>query len=233
MSVVDLTREGAVFVLTLNAGENRFNRGFVDALNGALDEVERSSGPAALVTTGGTEKFYSNGLDLSWMGSEEGRNEGAKFVQDVMGLFARLLAYPVPVVAALNGHVFAAGAMLALAHDFRVMRADRGFFCLPEVDINIPFAPGMTALIQAKLSAKVVVETVLTGVRLGGAQALERGIVDAAVAGPDVLPHAIERAAGLAAKDRGTYGAIKRGLYARILPILTGADSVAGSRLPS
>jgi len=225
MAAIDLSRDGAVFVLTMNAGENRFNRGFIDALNGLLDEVEQSSQPAALVTTGGSEKFYSNGLDLGWMGSDEGRNEGPRFVQAVMDLFARLLAYPVPVVAALNGHAFAAGAMLALAHDFRVMRADRGFFCLPEVDINIPFAPGMTALIQAKLAPKVVVETVLTGVRLGGAQALERGIVDAAVAGPEVLPQAIERATALASKDRGTYGAIKRGLYARVLSILTGADS--------
>jgi enoyl-CoA hydratase/carnithine racemase len=233
MDSIELTREGAVFVLTMQAGENRFNRGFVDALNGALDEVERSSGPAALVTVGGTEKFYSNGLDLAWMGGDEGRHEGPGFVADVIALFGRLLAYPIPSVAAINGHAFAAGAMLALAHDFRVMRADRGFFCLPEVDINIPLAPGMTALIETKLSAKVVVETVLTGARLGGPQALERGIVDAAVAGSDVLPQAIERAAALAAKDRGTYGALKRGLYARALPILTGADSVLGFRSPS
>lgn len=222
MSAIELSRHGPVFVLTMNAGENRFNRGFIDALSGALDEVERSSGPAALVTTGGTEKFYSNGLDLGWLGGDEGRNEGPRFVQDLIGLFARLLAFPIPSVAAMNGHAFAAGAMLALAHDFRVMRADRGFFCLPEVDINIPFAPGMSAMIEAKLSAKVVVEAVLTGGRFGGAQALERGIVDASVPGPEVLPEAIERAAALATKDRGTYAAIKRGIYARVLPIMHG-----------
>jgi len=220
MSAIDVIRDGSVFVLTMNAGENRFNRSFIDDLNGALDEVERASGPAALVTTGGTEKFYSNGLDLAWLGSDAGREEGPKFVQDVIALFARFLTLPIPSVAAMNGHAFAAGGMLALAHDFRVMRADRGFFCLPEVDINVPLAPGMTALIQAKLAARVVVETVLTGTRLGGPQCVERGIVDAAVAGPDVLPQAVERAAALAAKDRGTYGALKRGLYAGILPIL-------------
>jgi enoyl-CoA hydratase/carnithine racemase len=203
MSVIDLTREGTVFVLTMNAGENRFNRGFVDALSAALDEVERSTG-----------------LDLAWMGTDEGRAEGPRFVEDLIAVFARFLTYPVPSVAAINGHAFAAGGMLALAHDFRVMRADRGFFCLPEVDINVPLAPGMTALIQAKLDARVVVETILTGVRLGGPQCVERGIVDAAVAGPDVLPQAIERATALAAKDRGTYRALKRGLYAAVLPIM-------------
>ena len=230
MSAIDVTRDGSVFVLTMNAGENRFNRSFIDDLNGALDEVERTSGPAALVTTGGTEKFYSNGLDLAWLGSDAGREEGPKFVQDVIVLFARFLTLPIPSVAAMNGHAFAAGGMLALAHDFRVMRADRGFFCLPEVDINVPLAPGMTALIQAKLAARVVVETVLTGTRLGGPQCVERGIVDAAVAGPDVLPQAVERAAALAAKDRGTYGALKRGLYAGILPILKGEQSGSGAR---
>ena len=173
MSAIDVTREGAVFVLTMNAGENRFNRGFVDALNGALDEVERSSGPAALVTVGGSEKFYSNGLDLAWIGSDEGRDSAATFVQEVITLLARFLAFPIPSVAAMNGHAFAAGGMMALAHDFRVMRADRGFFCLPEVDINVPLAPGMTALIQEKLSAESSRRRCLTGARLGGPQALE------------------------------------------------------------
>jgi enoyl-CoA hydratase/carnithine racemase len=222
MSVIDVSREGAVFVLTMSAGENRFNRTFIDALDAALDEVEASKGPAALVTTGGTEKFYSNGLDLAWIGSDEGRAAGAGFVQDVISVFARLLTFPIPSVAAINGHAFAAGGMLALAHDFRVMRADRGFFCLPEVDINVALAPGMTALIQAKLAAHVVIETILTGVRLGGPQCVERGIVDAAAAGPEVLPQAIERAAALSGKDRGTYGALKRGLFAGILPTLRG-----------
>jgi enoyl-CoA hydratase/carnithine racemase len=230
MSAIDVTRDGSVFVLTMNAGENRFNRSFIDGLNGALDEVEKSSGPAALVTTGGTEKFYSNGLDLAWLGSDEGREEGPGFVQDVITLFARFLTLPIPSVAAINGHAFAAGGMLALAHDFRVMRADRGFFCLPEVDINVPLAPGMTALIQAKLEARVVVESLLTGSRFGGPQCVERGIVDAVVAGPDVLPQAVARAATLAAKDRSTYGALKRGLYAGILPILRGEATGSGAR---
>ena len=73
------------------------------------------------------------------------------FVERVHALLARVLESGVPTVGALQGHVFAAGAMLALAHDERVMRGDRGFFCLPEVDIRIPFTPGMSAPIAARL----------------------------------------------------------------------------------
>ena len=58
-----------------------------------------------------------------------------------------MLIFPVPTIAALNGHAFAAGMMLALAHDYRVMRDDRGFLCLPEVDLHMPFAPGMNSII--------------------------------------------------------------------------------------
>jgi enoyl-CoA hydratase/carnithine racemase len=147
---------------------NRFNRSFLNELNDALDTVEASAGPAALVTTGGTEKFYSNGLDLAWIAGD-GQSEGGAFVGDVMRFLGRLMAFPVPTVAAINGHAFAAGAMMALAHDFRVMRADRGFLCLNEIDIHIPLAPGMSALVKNRLPATTLRDMVLTGMRIGGA----------------------------------------------------------------
>ena len=215
MSLVDLRREGHVFVLTMRNGENRFNRQSLDALNDALDTVERSTGPAALVTSG-EEKFYSNGLDLTWM-SGDGAAEGVGFITSVLQFLGRLVAYPVPTVAAINGHAFAAGAMMALAHDFRVMRADRGFFCLPEVDINLPLAPGMTALISNRLSPIAFRDTILTGVRIGGADAREQGIVDEAVPDAEVLPRAIARAGALADKNRDVYRALKQGMYGELI----------------
>ena len=218
MSLVDLRRDGDVFVLTMRAGENRFNRESVDALNATLDTVEASNGAAALVTTG-EERFYSNGLDLNWM-MGDGAGEGATFVGDVQRMLGRFLVLPVPTVAAINGHAFAAGGMLALAHDFRVMRSDRGFFCLPEVDIHVPLAPGMTALIACRLSPTVFRDVILTGARIGGPDAVARGIVDEAVAADEVLPAAIARAAALASKDRQTYGPLKRSMYAAPYEIL-------------
>ncbi len=221
MAGVDLGRDGNVFVLRLGDGENRVNRTFVDELGRALDEVEATPGPAALVTTG-TGKFYSNGLDLEWMGGP-GRDSIGPFLADTMKLLGRLLTFPAPTVAAVNGHCMAMGALLALAQDWRVMRSDRGYFCLPEIDLRLAFQPGMTAVVRAKLSPPVLRDTILTGARLGGQAAQQLGIVDDAVSEAEVLPRAIARAAALAEKDRPTMQALKRGLYADALRILEGS----------
>ncbi|MCA1655018.1 MAG: enoyl-CoA hydratase/isomerase family protein, partial [Pseudonocardiaceae bacterium] len=130
-----LKRDDDVFVLDLGADENRFHPDWVQAMHTALDEVEQAV-PRALVTTA-SGRFYSNGLDLDWLGQHGA--ELQTYVAGVQGLLARVLEFPAPTVAAIPGHAFAAGAMLAFAHDIRVMRADRGFFCLPEVDLRIPF----------------------------------------------------------------------------------------------
>jgi len=224
MSMVDIKREGDVFTLTMRGGENRFNPTFIGDMNRALDEVERSSGPAALVTVGGEEKFYSNGLDLAWL-MGEGKTQWKTFIPEVLKFLGRLMGFPLPTVAAVNGHAFAAGAMLALAHDFRVMRSDRGFFCLPEVDIKIPLAPGMRALIQSRLTPTVFRDALLTGKRIGGMEAKELGMVDEAVPGDQVLPRAVARAAAMASKDRWIYQNLKRGMYGDALSLLESGEA--------
>jgi enoyl-CoA hydratase/carnithine racemase len=85
--------------------------------------------------------------------------------------------------------------MFALAHDDRVMRADRGFFCLPEVDIGLSFTPGMNALIAARLSPRTAHEAMTTGRRYGGIDAARAGLVEEAVEEAEVLPRALARAA--------------------------------------
>ena len=213
--MIKLELQDQVYVLRLQDEENRFNRQSLDAWAAALDQIEQSTEPCALVTVG-EGKFYSNGLDLAWM-AQSGAAEANENVQRVHQLLARMLTFPVITVAALNGHAFAAGAMLALAHDFRVMRADRGFFCLPEVDIKIPFTPTMHSLIMARLPTTTAHEVCVTGKRYGGSEAVARGIVSQAESEQDVLPKAIALAKSLAGKHRPTLSAIKRSAYAHVL----------------
>src|SRR3954454_16505102 len=212
-----LTRTADVFVLDLGDTENRFHPDWLVQVNAALDEVVVAEGPRALVTAA-TGKFWSNGLDLEWLSGNT--EKFAEYSAAVHELLARVLELPVPTVAAIQGHCFAAGAMLSLAHDFRVMRADRGFWCLPEADIRIPFTAPMAALIQARLSKKTAHEAMTTARRYGGEDAAAAGIADHPVAEGDVLPRAIEIAGALAAKDGATLAAIKEGMYPDALRLL-------------
>lgn len=209
-AMIDLQSEDGVFVLRMQSGENRFNLPFVEALDAALDKVEQA-GARALVTVG-EGKFYSNGLDLEWM-SGPGREQAAAAIARVHKLLGRMLAFPTITVAALNGHTFAAGAMLALAHDFRVMRDDRGFFCLPEADIQIPFTTAMDAVIRCKLSPVTAHEAMVTGRRYTAEQARAGQIVHATAAEAEVLPAALALAKTYAGKHAATLAAIKRTGY--------------------
>ncbi len=212
---MQLEREDDVVVLTMQREENRFNPEHLDELEGALDEIEAMDGhPAAVLT--GEGKFFSNGLDLEWMGGAEPADAMAS-VERTMGLMARLLTAPFGVVAAINGHCFAAGAMVALACDSRVMREDRGFFCLPEVDINMVFLPGMSALVAARLSPQAAHDAMLSGARYAAPEALAAGIVDAVAPADDVVGAAVERASVLAGKDPATVAGIKTGLYGSVV----------------
>ena len=213
----ELDRQDNVFILDFGGTENRFHPDWIASVNAALDEVEKAEGPRALVTTA-TGKFYSNGLDLEWLSSHpDQRHENRASVHE---LFARVLSFPVITVTAIQGHAFGAGAMLTLAHDFRVMRADRGFWCLPEADIGMVFSPGMAALIQSRLAPQAAHEAMLTGRRYGGTDAAAVGIVGQAVAEDTLRATAVEIAGAQASKADGTIGAIKVRMYGPVLASL-------------
>ncbi|MDH3306696.1 MAG: enoyl-CoA hydratase/isomerase family protein [Acidimicrobiia bacterium] len=217
----DLTRQGDVFVLTMDAADNRFNKDSLERINHLLDTVEGHDGPAALVTTG-TGKFYSNGLDLEWIMSGEAEWDLGKLAHNLHALLARTLLFSRPTVAAINGHCFAAGAMWSLAHDVRIMREDRGYWSLPEADIRIPFTPGMAALIQSKLTKQTAHLAMVTARRFGGTEAAGRGIVDESAPEGEVLTRAIAVAQELAAKDPATMSAIKATMYGPVEAHLSG-----------
>jgi enoyl-CoA hydratase/carnithine racemase len=217
MAMPTLERTGDVFVLGLGDDENRFHPDWLDAVSAALDEVEKSEGPRALVTTA-MGKFFSNGLDLDWLFAHPDARDG--YVTSVQALLARVLSLPVVTVAAVQGHAFGAAAILTLAHDFRVMRADRGFWCLPEADIKMPFTPGLSAVIQARLAPQVAHEAMITARRYGGHDALAAGIVDRAVDEQAVRGTAVEAAAAQAGKAGETLATIKARMYASALAAL-------------
>jgi enoyl-CoA hydratase/carnithine racemase len=203
--MAELERDGDVWVLRMDDGENRFNRGSIDSIHQALDTVSATEGAAALVTTG-AGKYYSNGLDLDWVMAGVD-TEG--FIDDVHRVFGRVLGLDMYTVAAVNGHAFAGGAMLASCHDVVVMREDRGYWCLPEVDLGLPLTPAMFAAVASHLPPKALAEATLTGKRYAGPEAVAAGIAEEVAAEDLVLPRAVELARAMAGKDRGVIGAHK------------------------
>ncbi|KAJ1922173.1 hypothetical protein H4219_000035 [Mycoemilia scoparia] len=199
-----------IFLLKLHHGaENRFTVAFVDALNEALDYVdnimdnlpeEDANIGGALISTG-SGKFYSNGLDI-----ESAMANAEVFYPKFLALIARMLIFRLPTVAAINGHAFAGGCMFSLAHDYRIMRSDRGYICMNEVDIPLGLLPAMAAIVKCKINQpNALRQCVLEGRRFPAKEAVELGFVDKAVDEKAVLPTALSvgKLASTKAKIRG------------------------------
>jgi Delta3-Delta2-enoyl-CoA isomerase len=226
MPLIEYSIENRVAVAMLNAGENRFNPPFLQAFLSVLDEMEEKTDANALVVTSSHEKIFSNGIDLEWLLPfiQKGDGETAKgFFYLMNRLFKRLLLYPMPTIAAISGHAFAGGAIMTCAFDFRFMRSDRGFFCFPEVDLGIPFLPGMIALIQKAIPRQTFQEFQLTGKRATAEECEARGIVLKACQRDDLMHVATEFAKGLN-KRREIVAEMKRRMHGDIARIIDEED---------
>jgi len=180
MSLVEYTLDENVAIVTFNDGENRFNPSFLDAVLSVLDDIEQNTEANALVVKSAHEKIFSNGIDLEWLYpyvQKKDLDTCKAFFYKLNDVFKRVLMYPMPTIAAMNGHSFAGGAILSCAFDFRFMRTQRGFFCFPEVDLGIPFLPGMTALLDKAIPKYKMVEMQLTGVRLPAEECEKHNII--------------------------------------------------------
>jgi len=226
MQYVRFERQDRVGIVTMDyRRENRLNPDLLRELMQVLDEIERDAGTGAVVLTGGDPKFFSNGLDLEWLLAHVADMDAVlAYNKSVNAMFRRWTLFPKPTVAALNGHTFAAGLFLAAHLDFRFMRADRGWICLPEVDINIPLLPGMIAICQATMSSEGFRRLYYTGRRLTGPEAVAIGFVERACSAEELLPTCVELAAELAKKKPTTYAEMKRRLRHEIARLLDEED---------
>jgi enoyl-CoA hydratase/carnithine racemase len=204
---IALTREGAVAVLTWNEGENRINLDSLARLNELLDEVEAVEGPQSLVLTG-SGKFFCNGLDLERFADK--RDEFVATLHALEQTIGRLLVFPAYTVAAINGHAFAGGALISLAFDYRVMREDRGYWCMNEAEIGLALDERLWSILTNRLPRATATMAATTARRFSGPDALTFGIVEALAAENDVMANALVMAERMSALDRATLGVHKR-----------------------
>ena len=224
--MIRLEKQDGVCIMTMRyQGENRFNPDFVKAMMNGLDEAEKDPGVRAIVVTGGDPKFFSNGLDLDWLTANgDDMDKVLGYLKLVNDMFKRWTLYPKPTVAALNGHTFAAGLFMAAHIDFRFMREDRGWICLPEVDINIPLLPGMIAICQATMRPDGFRKTLLHGRATDRTRGRRDRLRRKDLPPGRVMPACVEFASMLGKKKTATYAKMKHCVREEIARILEDVD---------
>eukprot|EP01127_Copromyxa_protea_P007106 TRINITY_DN17024_c0_g1_i1.p1 TRINITY_DN17024_c0_g1~~TRINITY_DN17024_c0_g1_i1.p1 ORF type:complete len:248 (-),score=73.38 TRINITY_DN17024_c0_g1_i1:33-776(-) len=205
---MELIEENGMSTIVLNDNENRFSGPVVARWNELLDIVEKSKSKALAIT--GTGKYFSNGLDLAWMGKNQSAMED--FLDALWKLQARLLVFPIPTVAIINGHAFGAGFFLALVCDFRVMKEDKGFMCAPEINLGFPLRR-FKHVAKAKLNQEAFRTSILGGAKLNGAAAFKLQMVDYAGAEDTLVAVAQNLVKPLSGKTKSTMTIIKKELY--------------------
>ncbi len=214
MSIRELIRlerpQDGVAVLRMDNGENRFTPEVNSHWNDLLDEVEADETIGSLVVTG-TGKFFSNGFDIDALTAAGA--DALQFVGNTEKVWARLMEAPYTVVTAINGHAFGAGAMLALAGDLRIGRTERGFWCLPEADLGMPFSPAMMALFDDVLGRPMAARLMVTSERLPPDQQQAAGVVHQIVDVADLDSASIALAATAVHRRGANLGRIKKLLH--------------------
>jgi len=222
MVKIDLKLGDKVAVITMNEDDNKLNPEMCNALIAMLDKVERETEALTLVVKSGHAHIWSNGFDLDWVNAKlemEDKEAVNEFLVRDIELRRRLLTYPLITIAAINGHVFGGGAILSCCFDFRFMRMDRGFFCIPVVDRGYPILHSTRELLKRVLPAYVVQDLILTGRRLTGVECAEKHIVTEAYPNDDLMDRAMAFARGLN-KGRWIVGQMKQVLNGRIVQMM-------------
>ena len=227
MAIIEWKKDGTVAVMTMNTSENRHNPDFTRAILGAFDEIEADEGISSVVITSSDAKNWSLGIDVVWISGaiERGETQAVKdFTYGLGDIFTRILNFPMPVIASINGHTFGNGTIIACACDCRVMKADWGFFCFPEVDINIPFLPSMLAIVRKAIPHYKLEEMVFTGKKAGAKELEESHVVVKACENAETLLEEAIAFARTFTKGRWIFGEHKKRLHKHIIEIIEKED---------
>ena len=210
MPELDLEKNGDVFVVTLDnpSTGNAINTASLSAHREILAELETVKENSAVVVTSSDPKSWCVGLDFDWI-REQSEQEFGETFREVEEVFERWALLSLPTIACITGHCIAGGAFLASVMDFRLMRADRGWFAFTEIDVKIPPSPKLYLMADLLPNKQAVRELLLTGRRVGGDEAQKLGLVDESHLQEKLLPRAMEFAQQLAQKDLETYRKIK------------------------
>jgi len=166
---------------------NAINKQMVDELNALLDDLEANP-TRVLILTGGEDGVFAAGADIAEL-YERRRDDALAAIN--LSLFERIRRYPLPTIAAVDGHALGGGAELAYACDLRVA-SDRAAFGQPETRLGIMAAAGGCYRLAQLVGESLATEMLFTGRRLRGEDALAAGLVSRVVVASELLATARE-----------------------------------------
>ena len=209
-AIIDVQRRGNVALLAMRAGKaNAMNVRLLEALDAALEDVDDAD---AIVITGEGSSF-SAGLALPELIVLD-REHILEMIAIFEKVMRRVLAFPRATVAAINGHAYAGGCVLALMCDVRVMSA--GKIGLNEIQLGIGLPSIVVEPLRAKLGPHAWGPIALEGRVMEPAEALRLGLVDEVV-DPERLAARTHEIATVRATAPIPYAQIKRELLAPVL----------------
>lgn len=207
--MIEYKKEGDLHLVTMNEGQNTICPEWQQRMLEILDAVESDCGQGASLVLTGSGKFFCNGLNLEKVMALNSE-EMTLFARRMAQVHSRLLVLPCPTVAAMNGHAFAGGAFLALSCDYRIMREDRGWFSVSEVDVGVPVPAPMMGILRGKLPATTARDALFTGKRYTADEALTAGIADGKASEGDLMDQAMTLATQLGTKEPGIFKTLKQ-----------------------
>lgn len=217
--MIEHAKEDGLHLITMDEESSTICPDWQQRMLEILAEVEGDCDRGASLVLAGAGKFFCNGLNLEKVVTLT-PDEMAIFSRRMGEIHQRLLKLPCPTVAAVNGHAFAAGAFLALSCDYRIMRQDRGWFSVSEVNVGVPIPPAMMGILHAKLPPNTTRDAVLTGKRYTADEAIAAGIFDGKAPLDELLEHAKAMATQLGTKEPGIFKTLKQTLFGPVADAL-------------
>lgn len=157
-----------------------------ESLRIELESVAESDEARAVILTG-TGSIFSAGVDLPRM-INSGEDYVERFIIALDAVLRALFLFPRPLVAAINGHAIAGGAIMAFACDYRLMSGGR--IGVPELLVGVPFPPLALEIVRFAIPKQHLQSMIYFGKTIEADAAHAAGVVDEVVATENVLPRA-------------------------------------------
>jgi len=187
---------------------NALNDALLDELSSALDVVGSDENIRVLILTGSGEKSFVAGADIKEI-AQCNPLTGRRLSKKGQGIFFKLEALSIPVIAAVNGFALGGGCEIALSCDF-IYASEKAKFGLPEITLGLIPGYGGTQRLARLIGKNRAKEMVFTGKMIRASEALEIGLVNKVCAPDSLMEETIATAQNIASKGRFSLEAAKR-----------------------